>query len=77
MAEVTVPLHKLHDPTLLICLLKTTGHVGMVVHICGPSIHKAEAEGSGVQGHPRLHSKFEASLGYIKDDRDDNDTTNR
>lgn len=27
---------------------------------------EVEAEGSGVQGHPQLHSEFEASLGYIR-----------
>lgn len=29
------------------------------------SLH-LEAEGSEVQGHPRLHSKFQANLGYMK-----------
>lgn len=61
VAEVTVFLHMLHDPTLLICLLKTTGHLGLVVHICDPSTHKVET-----QGHPWLHSTFKASLGYIR-----------
>lgn len=66
VAEVKIFLHLLHDPTLLICLLMTTGHLGVVVHICDPSTHKVEAERSGVQGHPWLNSTFKASLGYIR-----------
>lgn len=31
-----------------------------------PALGEVEAEGSGIEGHPRLHSKFEASLGYMR-----------
>ena len=37
-----------------------------MVHICHPSTWEMEAGGSGVQGHPWLHSEFEASLGYMR-----------
>jgi hypothetical protein len=40
--------------------------LAIVVYIYHPSTKKAEAEGSGVQGHRQLHGDFEASLGYIK-----------
>ena len=51
--------------------------MGMVVHDYTRSSWEAESGRPEVLGHPQLHSKFEASLGYIKVDRDDNDTTNR
>ena len=31
-----------------------------------PTTWQVEAGGSEVQGHPQLHSKFKASLGYMK-----------
>ena len=36
-----------------------------VEHICSLSILEAEVEVLRVCGQPRLHNKFEASLGYI------------
>ena len=33
-------------------------------HACNPSMKDMEVGGSEVQHYPRLHSKFEASLGY-------------
>lgn len=38
----------------------------MVIHSCQPSTGKVEAGRSEDEGHSQLHSKFEASLGYIK-----------
>jgi hypothetical protein len=37
-----------------------------VAGACNPSIWEVEIEGSKVQDHPQLYSKFEASLGYVK-----------
>jgi hypothetical protein len=37
----------------------------VVVHSCNPSTQEAKAEGSWVWGQPGLHSKLQASLGYI------------
>jgi hypothetical protein len=37
----------------------------MVAYKCNTSTWEAEAGGSQIQGHPSLHSEFEASLGYI------------
>lgn len=38
---------------------------GIVEHICNPSTEVAEAIGwLQVQGHPGLHSKFQAGKGY-------------
>lgn len=44
------------------------GFIGSYVmaHACNPSTWEIEAEGSGVQGHPLLHSEFEAGLDYIR-----------
>ena len=44
----------------LILGMTETMHSGTHLH---PSIHEVEAERSGVQGHPRLQSKFEGSMG--------------
>lgn len=33
---------------------------------CSSSVLEVEAQGSGVQGHPSLHSKVEASVGYMR-----------
>lgn len=33
--------------------------------VLGPIHLKSEVEGSGVEGHPQLHSKSDASLGYL------------
>lgn len=38
----------------------------MLVHICNQNTWEVEAGGSEVQGHPWLHSEFEASLGYVR-----------
>lgn len=38
----------------------------MVTHTCNSSTQEVEAAGSGIQGHPWLHSEFESSLGYVK-----------
>lgn len=35
----------------------------MVAHASNPSMQEVEA-GPGLQGHPQLHSEYEASLGY-------------
>ena len=35
-----------------------------------PSTQEVETEGSRVQGHPWLESKFKADLGYEKDRKD-------
>lgn len=37
----------------------------MVAHSCNPSIWEVAAEGSESQGHPQLHSQFEASLCHM------------
>lgn len=36
---------------------------GMVMHACNPSTWEVE---TGAPRHPQLHSKFEASFGYIR-----------
>ena len=36
------------------------------VHMCTPSTWKGKTGGSEVQGHPGLHSEFEASLSYLR-----------
>lgn len=41
----------------------------VVVYLGNPSIQEVEASESGVQGHPPLHSNFEARLGYVKPDQ--------
>lgn len=33
---------------------------------CNPSTGKGEAGGSEIEGQPQLHSRFEASLGYMR-----------
>ena len=39
----------------------------LVLHDLGVMVvWEAEAGGSGIQGHPQLYSKFEASLGYVE-----------
>lgn len=35
-------------------------------HTCLPRTQKAETGGWGVRGHPQLHSKLQASLGYMR-----------
>lgn len=37
-----------------------------VMNICDPRAEEAKAEASSIQGHPQLHNKFEADLGYIR-----------
>jgi len=37
----------------------------MVARSCNSSIWEVEAEGSEIQGHPQLHSKFEGSLCHV------------
>jgi hypothetical protein len=37
-----------------------------VIHSCNPSIQEMERGESEIQGQLLLHSKFEASLGYMK-----------
>ena len=32
---------------------------------CNSSTWEVEARGSGVQGHPQIHSEFEASMNYL------------
>lgn len=49
---------------LEVCVLKSWEKPELVVHSCNPIIREVEAGGSEVQGHPQLHSKSEASLGY-------------
>lgn len=39
-------------------LVKINGRPGMVVPACNPSPQEAEAEGSKIQGHSRLHSSI-------------------
>lgn len=41
-----------------------------MVHACSSSIQKAKAEGSEVQDHPRLNSKFEAALPTLESVQD-------
>lgn len=41
-------------------------HINVLVHVCNPNIQKVRAAGPGLQGHPVLHSKFKANLGYIR-----------
>lgn len=38
----------------------------MIEHACNLSAQELEAEASGVQGHPQLHSRFKARLGYMR-----------
>lgn len=38
----------------------------MVIYACHPGTWEMEAEGSEVQSQPLLHSKFQASLDYVK-----------
>lgn len=40
--------------------------LGIIAHTYNPSIWMVAAGGSGVQDHPQLHGKLEASLGYLK-----------
>ena len=40
--------------------------LGLVTHAYNPSTQEMEAGGSEVQSPPQLHSKFEASLGYMR-----------
>lgn len=39
---------------------------GAMVYIYNPSIWGKEAEESGIQGQPRVHSKLQNSMGYNK-----------
>lgn len=39
---------------------------GAVVQACNPSIREEEAGESEAEGHPELHSEFEASLGCMR-----------
>lgn len=41
------------------------GCLPSVNEVLGPIHLKSEVEGSGVEGHPQLHSKSDASLGHI------------
>lgn len=41
-------------------------NVSVVAHLLDPSTGEVEAGESGIQGHPRLPSKSEASLDYMK-----------
>lgn len=38
----------------------------MVMQACNHSAWMIDTGGSGVQGHSQQHSKFKASLGYIR-----------
>lgn len=38
----------------------------VVAHVCFPSAQEVEAGGSGIRGHPQLHSVFEAGQGYMR-----------
>lgn len=40
--------------------------LAMVTHVYYLSAQKVESDESGVQGHPWLHSKFDANLGNMK-----------
>lgn len=55
---------------LVECLLIMHAALGLnpslVVHICNHSILQVAAGRSEVQRHPRLHSKLEASLDYMR-----------
>lgn len=55
---------------LVECLLTILAAVGLssslVVHICNHSILQVEVGRSEVQRYPRLHSKLEASLDYMR-----------
>lgn len=39
---------------------------GVVAYIYNPSIWGKEAEESGIQGQPQVHSKLQNSMGYIR-----------
>ena len=39
---------------------------GAWLHNVSPQLLRRKAGGTGAQGHPQLHSRFEASLGYMK-----------
>lgn len=39
---------------------------GVMVHVCTSSTGEVETGGWEIKGHPKLHSKFEASMGYMK-----------
>jgi hypothetical protein len=43
----------------------------MVMYTCNPSLQEAEAGRSQIGDQLRLHSKFEASLGYKKKEKSD------
>lgn len=42
---------------------------GKAAHVCHPSTHEAETKRSWLSGQPRLHRKFQASLGYMSGPR--------
>lgn len=45
--------------------LKKKQNPTLMVRTCNPSTPEVvEAGGSRIQGHPQVHSKFEASMGY-------------
>lgn len=45
---------------------KQVGKVKVVVHICNSQDPGSRGRRIRVQGHPQLHSKFKASLGYMR-----------
>lgn len=51
------------DPWSLVNSLESA-KLGMVASVCTSCTQKVEARGKEVQGHPWLHTKFEASLDY-------------
>lgn len=50
------------------CMFSTQHHIQLcvVAHVCFPSAQEVEAGGSGIRGHPQLHSVFEAGQGYMR-----------
>lgn len=45
--------------------MHTERQMGVAVYTHNLNTWEVEARGSDIQGQPQLHSKFEASLGYM------------
>lgn len=57
---------KQHGTSIQLCFCNIIVRLDIVTHTCKLSICVLKAEGSGVQGHPRLQSNREVSLGYVR-----------